>query len=344
VITKAVILAAGVGTRMRPLTLRRPKPLVPVAGRPLIEHIIGGLAAGGFTEIGLVVGYMQDLIRERLGDGRRLGARIEYIVQEEPAGTGAATLLAEEFVDGQRFFLGWGDIMVPPKSYREIAEICERENPDGLLTVNYVEDPWEGAAVYVSDEGQVERIVEKPPKGTATTNCNNSGLFVLGPELIEMLKTTAPSERGEVEVPSAIDAMLVSGKRMRAYEIDGYWSDVARPSTALHVSGEMIAAASRDGVIIHPDARVAPAARLVGPVRIGAGARVDGGTLGPNVTVMERATVGAGAKLTDACLYPDSRVGRGCELEWAIVEEGVQVADGVALKGSAEQAAVEEGN
>ena len=122
-ITKAVILAAGVGTRMRPLTLRRPKPLVPVAGRPLIENIIGGLAAGGFTEIGLVVGYMQDLIRERLGDGRRLGARIEYIVQEEPAGTGAATLLAEEFVDGQRFFLGWGDIMVPPKSYREIAEI-----------------------------------------------------------------------------------------------------------------------------------------------------------------------------------------------------------------------------
>ncbi len=345
VTTKAVILAAGVGTRMRPLTLRRPKPLVPVAGRPLIEHIIGGLVAGGFTDIGLVVGYMQDLIRERIGDGRRLGARVEYIVQETPTGTGGATLLAEEFVHGERFFLGWGDIMVPPKSYREIAEICERENADALLSVNYVDDPWEGAAVYISDDGHVERIVEKPSKGTATTNFNNAGLFVFGPELIDALETTPPSkERGEVEVPSAIDAMLASGKRIRAYEIDGYWSDVARPATALQISGEMIAAASLGGVIVHPDARVASAARLIGPVRIGAGARVDGGTLGPNVTVMERATVGAGAKLTNACLYPGSSVGPRCELDWAIVEEGVQVAEGVALKGSAEQAAVEEGN
>ncbi len=342
--TKAVILAAGVGSRMRPLTLRRPKPLVPVAGRPLIEHIICGLVAGGFTEIGLVVGYMQDLIRERIGDGSRLGARVEYIVQEVPAGTGAALLLAEEFVAGERFFLGWGDIMVPPKSDREIAEICRREKPDALLSVNYVDDPWEGAAVYVSDDGRVERIEEKPPKGTATTNFNNSGLFVFGPDLIETLKTTAPSERGEVEVPSAIDAMLAAGKRIRAYEIDGYWSDVARPSTALHVSGQMIEEASLDGIVIHPDARVVAGTELVAPLRIGAGARVAGGAVGPNVTIMERATVGADARLTNACLYPGSGVGGGCELEWAIVEEGVQVPEGTALKGSAEQAAVEEGN
>ncbi len=341
---KAVVLAAGKGTRMMPLTKLRPKPLVPVAGRPIIDHIISGLAAGGFTKIGLVVGYMEEMLRERIGDGRRLGAEsVEYIVQDEAKGTGHATLLAADFVGDDPFFLGWGDIIVPPGSYREIGEIYRTEKPQAILSVNHVDDPWEGAAVYVSEDGFVERIVEKPPKGTATTNYNNAGLFVFGPELMEILRNTPPSERGEIEVPSAIDQMLGSGARIRGYVIDGYWSDVARPSTSLWISGQMIELASRDGVILHPDARVAGATELVAPVRIGAGVRVAGGRIGPNVVLMEGAEIGAAARLADVCVFPGGSVGGGAQLQHVVVEEGVSVPEEADVKGTVDEAAIVEG-
>ena len=338
---KAVVLAAGEGTRMKPLTLRRPKPLVPVAGRPIIEHILGGLAAGGFDRIGLIVGYMASALRERLGDGRRLGATITHIRQQPGKGTGTATLSAREFVGDEPFFLGWGDIIVPRRSYREIREIWEAERPEALLSVNRVDDPYEGAAVYVED-GHARRIIEKPEKGTSTTSYNNAGLFVFGPELMELLERTPPSPRGEIEVPSAVDAMLAAGARIRAYEIPGYWSDVARPSTALWISGKMIADASRAGVIVHPDARLSASALLEPPVFIGAGAEVAAARLGPNVTVMEQAQVGGGAKLSDVCLLPRAQVGAGARLEHAIVEQGARVPDASTLMGTCEQALVVE--
>lgn len=339
----AVVLAAGQGTRMRPLTDRRPKPLVPVAGRPIIEHIVAGLAGAGFEQIALVVGYKEEMMRAVLGDGRRLGAQLHYITQAQAAGTGAATLLAADFVGASPFFLGWGDIIVPRRSYRAMRELWEREAPEAILAVNRVEDPCEGAAVYVSEDGYVERIVEKPAPGTSTTNFNNAGLFIFPPRLLELLRHTAPSARGEIEVPSAIQSMLDVGIKIRAYVIDGYWSDVARPATALRISGEMIAAASRRGIIVHPEAHISGAAELVGPLYVGAGVEVAAARLGPNVCLMPGCRVGPGSRLSNALLLAGAAVGRECVLDQVVVEEGVTLADGTCLQGTAEQAVVAEG-
>jgi len=336
---KAVLLAAGQGTRMRPLTHRRPKPLVPVAGRPIIEHIIGGLASAGVREVCLVVGYLGEQLVERLGDGRRLGARLSYVWQEQFGGTGAAVLLAEEFIGADRFVLGWGDIIVPPSAYRGMVAMYEREQPDAVLSVNYVEDPWEGAAVYVVN-GHVDRIIEKPERGTSTTHFNNAGLFVFGPELLGILRETPLSPRGELEVPSAIASMLADGRRIRAYEIDGYWSDVARPATAIAVSGEIMRGATREGVFRHPTARIAAGARIVPPAWIGPDTSIGAATIGPNVTIMSSATVGEGALLEECMLLPGARVGEGARVRWAVLEEGADVPAGRSLVGSREEPAV----
>jgi len=330
---KAVILAAGKGTRMLPLTERRPKPLVPVAGRPILEHIVGGLASAGVDEVCLVIGWMGDQIVEAFGDGRRLGAKLTYVWQEEFGGTGAAVLLAEEFIGDDRFVLGWGDIIIPPENYRRMMAIYREERPEAMLAVNRVDDPWEGAAVYVED-GCVDRIIEKPPKGASTTNFNNAGLFVFGPELLGLLKRTEVSERGELEVPSAIQAMLEAGSAIRAYEIDGYWSDVARPSSAIAVSGRIIDRMAHSGMIGHPEARVSPNAVLRPPVMIGPGAQVGAATVGPNAVVMANATIGDGATLADTIVLPGATVGEGCALSWTVVEDAATVPANTVRSGS----------
>ncbi len=340
---KAVLLAAGEGTRMRPLTLRRPKVLVPVAGRPMIEHIITGLAAAGIEEICLVIGYLGEQVVEAIGDGHRLGARVEYRWQRKRGGTGDALLHAVDFIGNEAFFLGWGDIMVPPASYRAIAEIVAAEQPEALLSVNYVEDPWEGAAVYVAD-GHVQRIIEKPPRGSSATNFNNAGLFVLSPEFVEIVRSTPLSSRGELEVPSAIQTILESGVPIRAYEIEGYWSDVARASETLRIGGEIISARARGGVIVHPDAKVEASARLEAPCLVGPGVAVGAARVGPNVCLMAGSSVGPGAELAEVGVYAHARVGRGCRLSHAIVEEGTQVSEGTTVQGSPTEAVVLEGS
>ncbi|MGC9317161.1 MAG: sugar phosphate nucleotidyltransferase [Armatimonadota bacterium] len=329
---KAVVLAAGEGTRMRPLTHRRPKPLVPVAGRPIIEHIAGGLASAGVSDICLVIGYLGEQLQRRLGDGMRLGTSLHYRWQEEYGGTGAALLLAEDFIGDDSFVLGWGDIIIPPSNYRRMLQVYERERPEAMLAVNRVEDPWEGAAVYVRD-GLIDRIIEKPEPGTSSTNFNNAGLFVFGPEMLEVLRETPLSPRGELEVPSAIDAMLQAGARIRAFEIQGYWSDVARPSSAVAISGEIIRGMSHCGWIRHPQARLAPGAELIPPVLIGPDAVVEAARIGPNVTVMAGARVGRDSAVADAIVLPGAVVGAGCDLQSVVVEEGAQVPDGTGVAG-----------
>lgn len=336
---KAVILAAGRGTRMLPLTDRRPKPLVPVAGRPMLEHIVCGLASAGVDRVCLVIGWMGEQIVEAFGDGKRLGVELTYVWQEQYGGTGAAVLLAEEFVGEDRFVLGWGDIIIPPENYRRMMAIYRDEQPDAMLAVNRVDDPWEGAAVYVRD-GLVERIVEKPPKGTATTNFNNAGLFVFGPELPRTLRDTELSERGELEVPSAIGTLLGAGVGIRAYEIDGYWSDVARPSSAIAISGQILGRMAHSGIIMHPEARLSPRAVLRPPVLIGPGALVGNGTVGPNAVVMAGAVVGDAAVLADAIVLPGAEVGEGSELSWVVVEEGARVPAKARVSGNASEAEV----
>ena len=336
---KGVILAAGKGTRMLPLTERRPKPLVPVLDRPMIEHIITGACDAGVDHIALVIGHLGHMIQDRFGDGSALGVRLEYIWQEHAGGTGAATLLAADFVGDEPFFLSWGDIIVGPETYGNVMRIWREEQPGAVLSLNHVEDPWEGAAVYVDAEGYIERIIEKPPKGTSTTNYNNAGIFVFQPKLLEMLRDTPASARGEVEVPDAIQAMLRDGERIRGVPVAGYWSDVARPSAVLDLNGVMTRHLSPDGIFIADGARVSKEAQLIAPVYIASGCAVGAARLGPEVTLGPGTIVEDGVVLGRVAAFGGNRFSRGCQLRQVVVEEEVELA-GQQVAGSAEVPAV----
>ena len=224
-----VILAAGRGTRMGSLTAQVPKPLLLVRGCAIIEHILRGFRAAGVRDVVIVTGYRGEQIMAHLGDGSRLGLRHTYRRQVEPTGTASALLLARDAIRTEPFVLSWGDILIQPAEYAAAVAAFHAAPCDALLAVNAVDDPWRGAAVYVNDAWRVVRLVEKPPVGTSTTPWNNAGLFVLSPAILAYAERTVASPRGEHELPQAIGAMIGDGRVVRAYALQGFWSDVGTP-------------------------------------------------------------------------------------------------------------------
>lgn len=226
----AVILAAGRGTRMGALTATTPKPLLRLRGRPIIEHILLGLAAAGVDEVVVVTGYRGEQIEAHLGTGARLGLRLSYARQVQAQGTARAVLLVRERIGPQPFVLSWGDIVVEPSAYPELLADYRRAPCSVLLAVNAMDDPWQGAAVYVDADLRVTQLIEKPARGTSHTRWNNAGIFVCAPTIFEYAERLAPSPRGEYELPQAIAAMIHDGQSVRAHPLRGFWSDLGTPA------------------------------------------------------------------------------------------------------------------
>ncbi len=231
-VRKAVLLAAGRGTRLGALTAHTPKPLLEVAGRPLIAHIVRGLIDAGLHEFIIVTGYLGDQI-ERWCTGfarENPGVVVQPVRQRELNGTAAAMIAARKMVaNEERFIFGWGDILMSTENYPRFVTAAESADYNLLLAVNLIDDPWRGAAVYFDSGMRVNRLVEKPPRGSSTTKWNNAGLFAASRILFDYIERLQPSARGELELPQAIAAMIADGRIVRAVEVQGFWSDVGTP-------------------------------------------------------------------------------------------------------------------
>jgi NDP-sugar pyrophosphorylase family protein len=226
VIERAVVLAAGRGTRMGEITAGIPKPMLPVRGRPMLEHVLERLAAAGAREFLLVVGYRRELIEAHFAHWPLPAA---FQVQDPVDGTGSAARLAREFAGAAPFLLTFGDILCEPEAYVRCAETLARNpNCQVVLGVKEVDDPWQGAAVY-QESGVIRRVVEKPQRGTSTTRWNSAGLYAMRPVVFTYLDRLERSARNEYELTSIFDAMLRDGLELRISAVEGAWRDVGRP-------------------------------------------------------------------------------------------------------------------
>lgn len=231
-IDTAVLLAAGRGTRLGALTSDTPKPMLDIAGAPLISHIVDVLAGAGLKHFIVVTGYLSEQIEgwAKTYEQQNPGIRLATIRQPELNGTGGAMLAVKPHVAGRlRFICGWGDILMDRANYPRFIHHARSGEYDLLLAVNRVKDPFKGAAVYVDSRMRVERIDEKPAEGTAKTEWNNAGLFAAGQIIFEYLVQLKPSARGELEVPAAITQMIGDGRVVRAVDMRGFWSDIGTP-------------------------------------------------------------------------------------------------------------------
>lgn len=225
-----MLLGAGRGVRLGALTAHTPKPLLEVAGKPLLGHIVDALGAARIDDIAIVTGYLAEQV-EAWASHAKSRAYLSTVRQPHLNGTAGAMLAAKDFVAREdAFIFGWGDILMDRANYARFVEAARIEDCELLLAVNRTRDPWRGAAVYVDADMRVEKLVEKPPPGTSTTNWNNAGLFAATPRLFDYLVALKPSARGELELPAAIALMIADRCEVRAIDVRGFWSDVGTPA------------------------------------------------------------------------------------------------------------------
>jgi mannose-1-phosphate guanylyltransferase len=335
---QALILAGGEGTRLRPLTLTVPKPVVPLANRPFISYMLDWLRRHGFDDVVMSCGFLAHGVREVLGDGTVDGVTVRYVDEPEPLGTAGAVKLAEPVL-GERFAVLNGDVLTD-LDLSALLTFHEQRQATATLGLVPVEDPSTYGVVVTGDEGRVASFVEKPAPGTAPSNHINAGMYVLEHEVLDRIEAgRAVSFEREV-FPSLVDHGL------HAVPLEGYWMDIGTPGRYLEATRDILRGAVQtpvspsdtdgatppvlagEGCEIATDARVGPDATLGDGVRVGAGAEVRSSSL------HERVVVEDGCVVLDSIVGAGARIGAGAHLDAeTIVGEGALVPAGERLSG-----------
>ncbi len=226
-ITKAVLLAAGRGTRMRALTNDLPKPMIAVRGKPILLHIVEGLRAAGVTKFLLIVGYRAEVVKQLFGDGSRFGVAIDYATQVVQDGTGKVVELARDFVAEGSFALSYGDIIIDPINYLRLVALDD--GTEALISVRRNEDVSKGGAVFLNERFELIDLREKPLPGEPTSPWYNAGVYAFRPSILDFTARLKRSARGEFELTDAIRDLALAGKKVQAIELTGDWADVRDP-------------------------------------------------------------------------------------------------------------------
>jgi dTDP-glucose pyrophosphorylase len=224
---KAVLLAAGRGTRMRELTQELPKPMLQVGGKPVLQHIIEGLRDANLTDLLVIVGWHAEVVSNFFGDGSKLGVRIQYATQTVQDGTGKVVELAREFVGPDPFVLSYGDILIAPENYPRISAALT--GAEAVVSVKRHEDVSQGGAVFVNENFELIDLREKPKPGEPTSPWYNAGIYAFRSSIFDYIAKLERSPRGEFELTDAIRNLALAGNKVQALELTGHWADVRDP-------------------------------------------------------------------------------------------------------------------
>jgi glucose-1-phosphate thymidylyltransferase len=325
---KALVLAGGRGTRLRPITHTSAKQLVPVANKPVLFYGLESLRAAGITEVGIVVadpaemlkpdsrtGQMipamvnsQAEIRAAVGDGSKFGIKATYIVQDAPLGLAHAVKIAEPFVAGEPFVMYLGDNLIKDGIVPFVQEF-EREKPDAQILLAHVPNPSEFGVAELNGE-HVVRLEEKPaqPKSDLAL----VGVYLFGPTVFDAVRAIQPSPRGELEITDAIQHLITSGKRVRSHVITGWWKDTGKVEDMLEANRIVLA-----GLPPKIEGTVDAATRIEGSLQLGPGSSIERSSIrGPVV-------IGAGVVIRDAYIGPYTSIADGSIVDHAELEHSI---------------------
>lgn len=332
---KALILAAGEGTRLEPLTNVRPKPMLPVANKPLLEYVIEAVIEAGISEIVLVVGYKRQRIQDYFGDGDRWNVDVSYVFQDPQLGTGDAILQAKSIVEDDFVVLN-GDRIFESDV---ITAVVESRQQTGVPTmaVTPVDEPSLYGVVEADESGVLQDIEEKPSPEHAASNQINAGVYAFGPEIFSAIERT--NSRGELAITATLDQMRDS-LCPEIVNYDGDWFDVSRPWDLIRVNGRIL---DHEGQSIAPSASVADSVSLAPPIDIDSGARIESNvTLGRGTTIGANVSVGANSYIENSIVFPDTAIAQGVILKDVIVGQNVTIGPGTVVEGGNADVVVED--
>ena len=320
---KALILAGGAGTRLRPITHTRAKQLVPVANTPILHYGIRSMVAAGITELGVIVGDTRDEVMDNLGDGSQFGASITYIPQDEPLGLAHCVLIAREFLGDDDFVMYLGDNLLEQDLEAFVAAFTAARQgdqpPSAQILLKEVDDPHRFGIASLDDAGHVVHLVEKP--ADPPSNLALVGVYLFDAEIHEAVAAIEPSARGELEITDAIQWLIDQGRLVRTEILTGWWIDTGKLTPLLEANRLILEKLER-----RIDGDVDEASVVDGRVVIEAGATVV------NSTIRGPVAIGAGTTISDSFIGPFSAVGANClirqsEIEHSVVMDDSQVLD-----------------
>ncbi|WP_149829878.1 glucose-1-phosphate thymidylyltransferase [Streptomyces tailanensis] len=322
---KALVLAGGAGTRLRPFSYSMPKQLIPIANKPVLAHVLENIRDLAVTDVGIVVGDRSSEIVEAVGDGSRFGLRITYIPQTEPLGLAHCVLLARDFLGDDDFVMYLGDNMLP-EGVRDIAAEFRARRPEAQVVVYKVANPQAFGVVELGADGSLLRLVEKPH--VPRSDLALIGVYFFTPAIHEAVAAISPSARGELEITDAVQWLLNSDAQVTVSRYTGYWRDTGRVEDVLECNRDLLRDLkhSVEGVVDE-------SCHIRGPIVVEAGARVTRSCIdGP-------AIIGAGTVVEDSHIGPDTSIGRGCELrgthiDFSIALDGARISHVTGLHGS----------
>ena len=329
---KAVILAGGEGTRLRPLTCNIPKPMVPILNRPFLEHMLGHLKGHGVDSAVLTVCYLPDKIEAHFGRGERAGMGLTYVLEEKPLGTAGAVKNVEKDLDGTFFILN-GDIFTDLDLGAMVRFHREKE-AQVTLFLTPVEDPSAFGVVETDREGRVMRFLEKPSPGETTSKWINGGIYLMEPQVL----AHAPSGEFYMFERGLFPKLLELDIPMYGYEARPYWMDLGTPANYLRVHQDLLTSSSTEKTGNHwaeanradqGHSSIHPLSRVTGAVLLGEGCIIGEGALVQGPAVLGAGcVVGQEAVITGSILWQRVVVERGAALQGCIVGDGVYIGEG----------------
>ncbi len=321
---QAIVLVGGEGTRLRPLTYGTPKPMVPIMNVPFLARTLERLYAADIREVILAAGYMPQAIVEYFGDGRKLGMKVTYAIEETPLGTAGALKNVESQITGPFFVLN-GDVLTS-LDLGAMREYHQQKGGLGSLHLIAVKDPSPFGCVMHAEDGRITAFVEKPPKGQEPTNEINAGTYLLEREILDFIP---PGRNISIE-RATFPEVIAAGRALYAYTTADYWLDLGRPEQYLAAHRDIFSGAmpltvepgvngeGSDALRDHPG--------VIPPVHVAADVVVDASAkLGPNVVLGRRCSIGADATVRESVLWERVSVGAGAVIEEAIVASDVTI-------------------
>lgn len=332
---KAMILAAGVGSRLDPLTRQTPKPMVPIVGKPVITHIIDHLKSHGISEIMVNLHYLGDVIADYLGDGARFGIPITCVQEDQLWGDAGSVKRAEEFFKDGTFLIVGGDD-ISDMDLSALFKFHADNHAAGTIALTDVDDPSQFGIVLTDEGGRINRFLEKP-KGEVFSKTANTGVYVLEPEVLGLIPPGTFYGFGNEVFPQ----LLMSGRPFYGFRTQSYWKDVGNIGVYRQTNFDALSGKvhvhlpmpqQSEGIFVGAGAAVDPTATLHPPVAVGESARIGpGASVGPQAIIGDHSTIEANATLVDTIVWTHATVQAGTHLERCIVGHGSSVSANTAI-------------